>query len=57
MVDSGLHHQNMRNTLQLNMGVTSENKIIFSEIGQYSGVSSTDWSWAALLADYDNDGF
>ena len=29
----------------------------FSEIGQLAGISNTDWSWAALFADYDNDGW
>lgn len=57
MVDSGYHHQNMRNTLQMNQGFTAERNPVFSEIGQVAGVSNTDWSWASLFADFDNDGF
>ncbi len=44
--------QFVRNTLQLN----NRNET-FSEIGQLAGVEKTDWSWAALFADYDNDGW
>ena len=51
-VDYGLYHQVMRNTLQINNGDGS-----YSEIGQFAGVSATDWSWAPLFADFDNDGY
>jgi len=56
MVDSGFHFQQMRNTLQLNTGNDADGIPMFSEIGQLAGVSSTDWSWAPLLIDIDNDG-
>jgi len=52
MVSNGFHHQSMRNMLQLNNGNNS-----FSEIGQLAGISSTDWSWSAIIADYNNDGY
>lgn len=51
MVLNGFYFQNMRNMLHLNNGDGT-----YSEIGQFAGISNTDWSWAPLFADYDNDG-
>ncbi len=56
MVDSGYGRQNNRNMLQLHSGFTPDGMPVFAEIGQLSGVSNTDWSWASLFADFDNDG-
>lgn len=60
-VKVGFGHQYMRNMLQLNQGVLNANSATkypqFSEIGQLAGISNTDWSWSALFADYDNDGW
>ncbi len=47
----GYEPQYVRNTLQLNNGNGT-----FSEIGQLAGIEATEWSWASLFADYDNDG-
>jgi hypothetical protein len=47
----GYHPQFVRNMLQLNMGNQ------FSEIGRLAGIESTDWSWAPLFCDMDNDGY
>jgi hypothetical protein len=55
-VDSGFHKQYLRNMLQLNRGLGADSLPRYSEIGQFAGVSNTDWSWSALLVDFDNDG-
>ncbi|MFC2126359.1 FG-GAP-like repeat-containing protein [Bacteroidota bacterium] len=52
----GYSRQYIRNVLQLNNGKIS-GKYNFSDIGQVSGVFETDWSWAPLFADFDNDGY
>jgi enediyne biosynthesis protein E4 len=57
LLDSGYYHQQMRNMLHLNMGMDARDQVRFSEIGQLAGISNTDWSWAGLLADFDNDGW
>lgn len=48
----GYYHQFTRNALQLNNGNNG-----FSEISRLAGVHATDWSWGALIADLDNDGW
>ncbi len=52
LVESGGHFQYMFNTLQRNNGNGS-----FSDLAQLAGVSNTDWSWAPLFADFDQDGY
>ena len=51
VVNDGGHYQYMFNTLQLNNGNET-----FSDIAQFTGTAATDWSWASLVADFDNDG-
>ncbi len=52
------NYQYTRNTLQLNQGTNPSTGLpIFAEVGMYAQVQETDWSWAALFADYDNDGW
>lgn len=58
----GFMYQYPRNTLQLNQGfisttVDSLRRPAFSEIAYFSGVAHTDWSWAPLLIDVNNDGW
>lgn len=47
----GYTHQYARNNLQYNRGNGQ-----FSEVGQYAGIHATDWSWASLWMDFNNDG-
>ncbi len=54
-IQQGFQPQYMRNTLQLNRGKSNEG-MHFSEIAFMAGVAQTDWSWAPLFADVNNDG-
>jgi hypothetical protein len=51
LFSKGFFQQYSRNMLQVNRGDGT-----FDETGQFSGISNTDWSWAPLAADFDNDG-
>ena len=51
MVKNGFHYQYMTNALHLNMKNGS-----YTDVGQFSGISKSDWSWAPLIGDYNNDG-
>ena len=50
-LEFGYHYQFSRNCLHLNLSGQR-----FADIAAMTGVAATDWSWSALLADYDNDG-
>ena len=57
----GYNYQYVRNTLQLNQGprIGQHDSIgapIFSDIAFHAGIAETDWSWAPLVTDFDNDG-
>ena len=51
MNNKGYFHQYPRNSLQRNTGQNQ-----FFEISRFSGVAATEWSWASLIFDMDNDG-
>ncbi|HEX5172368.1 MAG TPA: VCBS repeat-containing protein [Cyclobacteriaceae bacterium] len=48
---ANFHYQIVQNCLHINDGTGS-----FQEVGLMSGVDATDWSWGALIFDFDNDG-
>ncbi len=48
----GYQTQYMFNVFQLNNGNNT-----FSNIANIAGLSKTEWSWAAILADFDLDGY
>ncbi|MBM3426837.1 MAG: hypothetical protein FJX97_07580, partial [Bacteroidetes bacterium] len=54
---AGYHRQFTRNTLQRHLGLHPQDSTpIFAEVGRWSGVEATDWSWGALIFDADLDG-
>jgi hypothetical protein len=57
MVNMGLGHQYRYSTLQLNRGIMDNGLSFFSNAAWIAGVTSTDWSWSALFADFDLDGW
>ncbi len=56
-VRMGFHYQYMQNSLHLNNGTSQQGIPMFSEISRFAGMATTDWSWGALWADLDNDGW
>ena len=62
MKELGYMRQDIHNCLQLNqgprlLGNDSIGAPVFSDIAYYSGIAQTDWSWAPLAVDVDNDGY
>lgn len=59
MMTQGYSPQYMRNTLFKNNGIVPGDSggYPFFEIAHYARIARTDWSWAPLFADFDNDGY
>ncbi|MFW6347741.1 MAG: VCBS repeat-containing protein [Cyclonatronaceae bacterium] len=55
--DFGFGQKNARNTMQINRGPSPDGMPVFSEMAFSLGLARTDWSWAALMADFNNSGF
>jgi hypothetical protein len=51
------HYQYVQNALQMNLGNDIGGNPLFSERAYLAGVAATDWSWGALIFDFENDGF
>lgn len=53
----GYEYQYGRNVLQVHRGFDPETGMPhFSDVAFQTGTQETEWSWAPLLADFDNDG-
>ncbi|MEM8507963.1 MAG: VCBS repeat-containing protein [Bacteroidota bacterium] len=55
-LNNGYSPQFVKNTLHINSGAAMGKPMAFQEVGFYSGIAATDWSWAPLFADFDGDG-
>lgn len=55
-VEAGFGYQYMYNSFQMNNGLNPDGKPFFSDIAMANQMHATEWSWACLLADYDQDG-
>jgi hypothetical protein len=53
----GYHYQFARNAMQINNGVDAEGNLLFTDVAPYAGVDATDWSWAPVVTDFNNDGW
>ena len=52
VVKYGYGYQYVKNVLQLNNGNNT-----YSDISYFTGMAFSEWSWAVLMADFDNDGW
>ena len=50
-VKNGYHHQFARNMMHL-----SASTLKYTDVSRLTGTDATEWSWSALLRDFDNDG-
>lgn len=50
-VKYGFGYQYLKNVVQINNGNST-----YSDMSYYTGMAFTDWSWAVLINDFDNDG-
>ena len=56
MIENGLHYQYMYNSLQVCQGVREDGQPFYSNVSKAYGLDMTEWSWACLFTDCDNDG-
>ena len=55
-LNQGFAPQFIKNSLQLHRGIGPDGQPHFSEVGRLANLHQTDWSWAPIIADFDNDG-